>query len=125
VEKIIFFIIRCKNSIWNSLIPKAMGVLGSQNSAQVALWDVIFCSRVVAGAEGGQAGQSRTPSCPSSPLLGGCVTTDRAESVITKAAAAVHQEMDLVLNPHIQEPSLVSFMLQDKKSRVHPLFVWF
>lgn len=35
-----FPICRCKNSV----IPRAMSLLGSQNSAQVASWDVIFCS---------------------------------------------------------------------------------
>lgn len=35
-----------------------MGVLGSQNSGQVASWDTILCVQVMAGAEGGQAVKS-------------------------------------------------------------------
>lgn len=50
-----FLICRCKNSIYNSLIPRAMGVLGSQNSGHVASWDMILCLQVMAGAEEGWA----------------------------------------------------------------------
>lgn len=31
-----------------------MGILGSQNSGQVASWDTILCLQVMAGAEGGK-----------------------------------------------------------------------
>lgn len=47
-----------------------MGVLGSQNSGQMASGDMILRLRVMAGAEGGQA----VKSLASSPFLAFCAS---------------------------------------------------
>lgn len=75
----IFFVCRCKHSICNSLIPRAMGVLGSLNSGQVASWDMILCLQVMAGAEGGQA----VKSLAHSPFLFLCASFCSSRRVYT------------------------------------------
>ena len=98
-------ICRCKNSICNSLIPRAMGVLGSQNSGQVASWDVILCLQVMAGAEGGWAVEVwPTPFFSLFVLpfaLPDECTITWAELVISQSCAVVHPGKGLDYSTHV------------------------
>lgn len=123
-----FLICRCKNSICNSLIPRAMGVLGSQNSGHVASWDMILCCKVMAGAEEGWAVEATTPFS----LLSLCFLFCSSRRVynymswigyLPKAVLLYIQEKDLITQQCFQEPYLGSLVQQKQKCWVHPLFV--
>lgn len=123
-----FLICRYKNSIYNSLIPRAMGILGSQiqdkwpagiqysacKSWQVQkegkplkVWPVLLFSLFVLPF----------------PLLDGCTIT-WAELVISQSCAVVHPGKGLDYSTHGSR-SLIWVLLcsRRKKCWVHPLFV--
>lgn len=99
-----------------------MGVLGSQDSGQVASWDTILCLQVMAGAEGGQAVKSLAHSpflflcvLPVAPP-GGCTIT-RAEFVISQSCAVVHPEKGLDYSTQVSR-SFIRTLLCSRSKRV-------
>ena len=105
-----------------------MGVLGSQNSGQVASRDVVSCLWVMAGAEGGQAVRSLARS----PFLCFCASFCSSRWVysytswicyLPKLCGCTSRKKTWLLNPCFQEPYLGSFVQQKQKCWVYPLFV--
>lgn len=112
-----FLICRCKKSICNFLIPRVMGVLGSQNSAQVASWDVLFRVRCRWRTSRSKLTPLSVSLCPFS----GRVCDYQAELVISKATQPYTRKKTWCL-PHISRHLIWLLVCGRVRSRAHPLF---
>lgn len=116
-----FLICRCKNSICNFLIPRAMGVLGGLRIQHKWPAGTCYSAHEYVRCRWKTSRSKLTPLSVSLYPFSGRVYDYQAELVIQNHTA-IHQEKDLVLNPYSQAPYLASFMPQSKKHRAHPLF---